>query len=102
MTEPKREPFAEVAVLFEGQDPGKRLLVNDVPLFEAGKEYEVEDVATIINAAFNARVDAEIKKAVEEFRERAAKLAENCLSKDGEAIGFAIRCLPTEPERGKE
>lgn len=69
MTTEEREQFASVIVSSDGQSwlvdvAGKVIDGNpfrDIPW--------VERVA-IINAAFNARVDAEVKKSVEEFRSR--------------------------------
>ena len=60
----------------------------------------LQEVARLINAAY----DAAVNKAVEEFRDRAAKI---CLDHywdseigkgHGESLAKMIRALPTEPE----
>jgi len=104
MTEPKREPFA-VGTFGDGfyYDTGKyyegrNILLGGSYYLAYGIPHDVaEEKIRGINLAFNARVDEEIKKAVEKFRERAAKLME-----DPDACPEDIRRLPTEPERGKE
>jgi hypothetical protein len=97
MTEPKREPFAMLA--FEpipGKDVGENYsVVGGCAAYS--RDLSDEDFCRFVNAAFNARVDEEVRKAVEDFRERAAKLME-----DPDACPEDIRRLPTEPERGKE
>ena len=101
MTQSKRKPFAYIKKCGEtGNCHYWNAVIGDhfEGIMPKDKDRWKESCKRI-NAAFNARVDEEVRKAVEDFRERAAKLAENCLSKDGEAIGFAIRCLPTEPEK---
>ena len=91
----KREPFAKV---FEyGINVGE---------IEVYSESDDKEVVAQINAAFNARVDDEVKKAVEEFRERVSVFYEqsNFVAWDGlmsfsrKDIANKIRNLPTEPE----
>lgn len=95
MTEPKREPFARVE-RWEDTD-----YVVTFPEWNLVRivytKREADEFCQKLNAAFNKRLDEEIKKAVVDFRERAAKLME-----DPDACPEDIRRLPTEPERGKE
>lgn len=112
MTTEEREQFASVIVSSDGQSwlvdvAGKVIDGNpfrDIPW--------VERVA-IINAAFNARVDAEAKKAVEEFRKHCLDIIlgdcygmvtderEAHHNADIEAIAEKVRALPTEPGKGE-
>ena len=95
MTQSKREPFAKV---FEyGINVGE---------IEVYSESDDKEVVAQINAAFNARVDDEVKKAVEEFVARSARKFETvCEDSHGECwpherckLATAIRGLLTEPE----
>lgn len=80
-----------------------------------------EESCKRINAAFNARVDEEVQKAVEEFKGKAVKALkslsneeENLVENTGGQFGSYLTAnalsraadvvfeLPTEPERGKE
>lgn len=96
MTTEKREPFAKV---FE-----YGINIGGVECFSEGNDWEV---ARAINRAFNARVDAEVRQAVGEFRTRAVLVAIDhpkychglnvwdCCG----TIVDGLRSLPTEPER---
>ena len=104
MTQSKREPFS--VILLEYSDAG-------------GQTYSVEVFGTKIagnfgldgsnrkcaelNAAFNARVDEEVRKAVEKFRERAEIVVRQecggkCGGDRGCEISRKIMEIPTEPE----
>ena len=100
MTKSKREPFATYR-------PYSRGLMADG--FVDGKQYAYLSVAEAkhqiqtINAAFNARVDEEVRKAVEKFRERAEIVVRQecggkCGGDRGCEISRKIMEIPTEPE----
>ena len=117
MTKSKREPFAAIPHRFNGW-----ITVGPCSFLTMMSGDDLRGDVDSINAAFNARVDEEVRKAVEEFRERAARSVEvadlfedvenGCPAEMPEATrpGFSavgwiakkIRALPTEPERGKE
>ena len=120
MTKSKREPFAVISYCIEADE--NALSVGNQTVAGDGKHgfdhVALVDICKRINAAFNARVDEEVRKAVEEFRERAARSVEvadlfedvenGCPAEMPEATrpGFSavgwiakkIRALPTEPE----
>lgn len=66
MTTEKREPFAEVVVADDG-DSWLVLVDGNTIAGNPHRDLSWETRVEIINAAFNARVDAEVKKAVEEM-----------------------------------
>lgn len=101
MTE--REPFATVFKY--------GINIGGVECFS--EEPDDREVAKAINAAFNARVDADVKNAVGEFRESVLDLARsdsNCTCRGAEEhykgcpqlfglyLCAKIRALPTGPE----
>jgi hypothetical protein len=91
MTEPKREPFAYVEKFKDTEN--YFVVAGGHTILPTQRKNDADYRAFMLNAAFNARVDEEVRKAVEDFRERAAKLME-----DPDACPEDIRRLPTEPE----
>jgi len=103
-----REPFMKKEC--GGVRIGEGVWIN---LGENGTPYNLGRVVHEANAAFNKRLDEEIAKAVEEFRENVLDLARsdcNCNCRGAEAhykgcpqlfglyLCAEIRALPTEPE----
>ena len=90
-----REPFATYRPYANG-------LMADG--FVDGKQYAYLSVAEAkhqiqtINAAFNARVDAEARKSVEAFREKAKKALVDYYGIEKYGPIDIISNLPTEPE----
>ena len=115
MTQSKRKPFAYIKKCGEtGNCHYWNAVIGDhfEGIMPKDKDRWKESCKRI-NAAFNARVDEEIKKAVEEFRERAAQAVEGMpcgrsmyatTSEASAAIAMKgvaaaeIRALSTEPE----
>lgn len=77
MTQSKREPFAKATkhptldTWLVADAAGNNLCWADDS--QAWEQWDAESRANSINAAFNARVDEEVKKAVEEFKWKAVK-----------------------------
>lgn len=72
MTQSKREPFAK-AVALRYSDSGGQTYGVEVLGFKLAGNFN-ETGAMLRAMGINARVDEEMRKAVEEFRERAAKI----------------------------
>lgn len=86
----------------EDDEFGETLVIIDGEEGVPGDE-RFENVVGKINAAFNARVDEEVKEAVEEFRERAEIVVRQecggkCGGDRGCEISRKIMEIPTEPE----
>ena len=101
MNDPKREPFVRVA---EVHSLNYGVLLSDrMARGHYGPKTSMERFVEDLNAAFNKRLDEEIKKALEGFRERAAEIAFgfcDCLNDISDCAAIkAIRALPTEPEK---
>ena len=108
MTEPKREPFVRVA---EVHSLNYGVLLSDrMARGHYGPKTSMERFVEDLNAAFNKRLDEEIKKAVVDFREKCLDIVlgdcyglvtderEAAHNADIVAIAEKIRDLPTEPE----
>lgn len=114
-----REPFAKVVILSPEDDSGQEaraLFVGGVevcsyPFWESDGEDPIESYVVRINAAHEARVKEEVRKAVEEFRERAVIVVRagwrNVPDGGGDCVvrimdlEEKIGNLPTEPEDKK-
>ena len=86
----------------EDDEFGETLVIIDGEEGVPGDE-RFENVVGKINAAFNARVDEEVRKAVEKFRERAEIVVRQecggkCGGDRGCEISRKIMEIPTEPE----
>lgn len=113
MNQSKREPFARATkhptldTWIVADVAGNNLCWSDGS--QSWEKWDAEARANAVNAAFNARVDEEERKAVEEFRERVKwYLRSTPLEHPGRAdltMDQAIKIIeniPTEPERGRE
>lgn len=105
MTQSKREPFAVISYCIEADE--NALSVGNQTVAGDGKHgfdhVALVDICKRINAAFNARVDEEVRKAVEKFRERAEIVVRQecggkCGGDRGCEISRKIMEIPTEPE----
>lgn len=107
MTQSKREPFAKATkhptldTWLVADAAGNNLCWADDS--QAWEQWDAESRANSINAAFNARVDEEVRKAVEKFRERAEIVVRQecggkCGGDRGCEISRKIMEIPTEPE----
>lgn len=103
----KAAPMAEVVESTNGEE--WRVCVGPYIILGEGfrpKEF-YESLAYRINVAFRARVDEEVKKAVEAFRERAADVCLSLYTIDHapgdwptpEQCADAIRALPLEADK---
>ena len=86
------KPFARVVQ----QGKRGRLAVGSTWISEP--TIEAESYCGRINTAFNARVDEEVRKAVEEFKSLAMLTARAWYRHSGDDIAEKIGALPTEPE----
>lgn len=107
MTQSKREPFAK-AVALRYSDSGGQTYGVEVLGFKLAGNFN-ETGAMLRAMGINARVDEEMRKAVEEFRERVKwYLRTTPLEHPGRAdltMDQAIKIvenIPTGPERGRE
>lgn len=100
MTQSKREPFAVISYCIEADE--NALSVGNQTVAGDGKHgfdhVALVDICKRINAAFNARVDEEVRKAVEEFKSLAMLTARAWYRHSGDDIAEKIDALPTEPE----
>lgn len=98
MTQEKREPFAAIPHRFNGW-----ITVGPCSFLTMMSGDDLRGAVDSINAAFNARVDEEVRKAVEKFRERAEIVVRQecggkCGGDRGCEISRKIMEIPTEPE----
>lgn len=102
MTQSKREPFAKATkhptldTWLVADAAGNNLCWADDS--QAWEQWDAESRANSINAAFNARVDEEVRKALEAFREKAKKALVDYYGIEKYGPIDIISNLPTEPE----
>ena len=93
MTQEKREPFAAIPHRFNGW-----ITVGPCSFLTMMSGDDLRGAVDSINAAFNARVDEEVRKALEAFREKAKKALVDYYGIEKYGPIDIISNLPTEPE----